>query len=64
MYPAVIWTNTAFSYCVYYGILWEAVLSKQHVTLKDQPTTGHKDPEVEQMYSSSLSLTLALYGGG
>jgi len=28
MYPAVIWTNTAFSYCVYYGILWEAVLSK------------------------------------
>ena len=26
------------------------------------PVTGHEDPEAEHRYSSTLSLTLALYG--
>ena len=28
------------------------------------PDTGHEDPEAEQRYSSTLSLTSALDGGG
>ena len=28
------------------------------------PITGHEGPEVEERYSSTLSLTLALDGGG
>ena len=28
------------------------------------PITGHEDPEGEQMYSSTLPSTSALYGGG
>jgi len=31
---------------------------------KGQPRTGHKGPEEEQRYSSSLSLTLVQYEGG
>jgi len=31
---------------------------------KLHPRTGHEGPEGEQMYSSTLSLTLALNGGG
>jgi len=31
---------------------------------KGQPRTGHKGPEEEQRYSSSLSLTLVQYDGG
>jgi len=31
---------------------------------KIHPRTGHDDPEVEQRYSSALSLTSALYGAG
>ena len=30
---------------------------------KIHPTTGHEGPEVEKRYSSTLSLTSALYGG-
>jgi hypothetical protein len=28
------------------------------------PRTGHESPEGEQRYNSTLSLTVALYGGG
>jgi hypothetical protein len=31
---------------------------------KGYPRTGHEGPEVEQRYSSTLSLTSALDGGG
>ena len=31
---------------------------------KGHPRTGHEGPEGEQMYSSTLSLTSALDGGG
>ena len=31
---------------------------------KGHPRTGHEGPEEEKMYSSTLSLTLALDGGG
>jgi hypothetical protein len=31
---------------------------------KGHPTTGHESPEREQRYSSTLSLTSALDGGG
>ena len=31
---------------------------------KGHPITGHEDPDGEQMYNSTLPLTLELYGGG
>jgi hypothetical protein len=31
---------------------------------KVQPITGHESPEVEYRYSSTLSITLAVGGGG
>ena len=35
-----------------------------YVKGKVHPRTGHEGPEGEQRYSSTLSLTSALYGGG
>jgi len=32
--------------------------------IRVHPITGHESPEVEQRYSSTLSLTSALDGGG
>jgi hypothetical protein len=43
--------------------LYEAALPYKG-TGKFHPLTGHEDPEVELRYSSTLSLTSALDGGG
>jgi hypothetical protein len=40
------------------------ILSKGKGKGKVQPIAGHEDPEGEQRYSSTLSLTLALDRGG
>jgi hypothetical protein len=49
-------------------ILAYVVLSRQMYTLymkgKVHPRTGHEGPEGESRYSSTLSLTSALYEGG
>ena len=39
-------------------------LSQVKVKVKIHSRTGHEGPEVEQRYSSTLSLTSALHGGG
>jgi hypothetical protein len=42
------------------GARWQKVKQRSKV----QPGTGLEDPEGELKYTSTLSLTSALYGGG
>ena len=42
----------------------QARRSLLHGVSKGHPITGHEGPEVEERYSSTLSLTSALEGGG
>jgi hypothetical protein len=54
-------TNQVVNFNDFYKVNF--VQTKVKVKVKLHPTTGHDDPEVEKRYSSTVSLTSALYGG-
>ena len=54
----LMWYNCVNANIVHVSVNYYKGKSKVH------PITGHEGPEVEWRYSSTLSLTSALYGGG